>query len=225
MGGSAGDAPAPVRTAALSGGANVIQSGSAANLWAGLPQRAPGHPGGHCGRSHLLALMIRQTHPGSIPPTRGKKTWHRHGVRGQIRANFPAVPFRQRVLIESILSPTWRKVLASTAGHSSATQQVQVQVRCCCSTWPSTSTGHGVVEAHGYSEHIRRSGKENLDPTSSEQRFPARRWVVERTLAWLSKCRALLVRHDRHANNFHGLFRLSCTLLWFRRLHRLSVLR
>ncbi len=45
-----------------------------------------------------------------------------------MRANFPAVPFRQRVLIESILSPTRRKVLARTAGHSFATQQVQVQV-------------------------------------------------------------------------------------------------
>ena len=30
----------------------------------------------------------------------------------------------------------------------------------------------------------------------------ARRWVVEWTLAWLSKCRALLVRYDKPAENF-----------------------
>ena len=35
--------------------------------------------------------------------------------------------------------------------------------------------------------------------------FPARRWVVERTLAWLSKCRAILVRYDKKASNYVGL--------------------
>ncbi|HEX9413756.1 MAG TPA: transposase, partial [Ktedonobacterales bacterium] len=53
----------------------------------------------------------------------------------------------------------------------------------------------------------------------------ARRWVVERTLAWLSKCRALLVRYDKRSANFLALLKLACALLWFRRLHRLSLLR
>ncbi len=70
-----------------------------------------------------------------------------------------------------------------------------------------------------------RIGEEKLDPTSGEKRYPARRWVVERTLAWLSKCRALLVRYDKHAANFRGLLQFACALLWFRRLHRLSLLR
>lgn len=50
----------------------------------------------------------------------------------------------------------------------------------------------------------------------------ARRWVVEWTLAWLSKCRALLVRYDKPAENFFGLIQLACGLLWYRRLHRLK---
>ena len=50
-------------------------------------------------------------------------------------------------------------------------------------------------------------------------------WVIERTLAWLSKCRALLVRFDKHAANFLGLLKLACALVWYRRLHRLSLLR
>ena len=33
-----------------------------------------------------------------IPAKRGKRTWHLHGVRAQMRANFPAAPYRQRAL-------------------------------------------------------------------------------------------------------------------------------
>jgi putative transposase len=83
-------------------------------------------------------------------------------------------------------------------------------------------TGEEAVAAHGYVPHIRRIGEEKLDPATGEQRFPARRWVVERTLAWLSKCRALLIRYDKHAANFLGMLQLAGALLWFRRLHRLS---
>ena len=86
-------------------------------------------------------------------------------------------------------------------------------------------TGEEAVAAHGYVPHIRRIGEEKLDPATGEQRFPARRWVVERTLAWLSKCRALLIRYDKHSANFLGLLQFACALLWFRRLHRLSLLR
>ena len=34
--------------------------------------------------------------------------------------------------------------------------------------------------------------------------------LVERTLAWLSKCRAPLVRYDKHAENHPGLIQLAC---------------
>lgn len=82
-------------------------------------------------------------------------------------------------------------------------------------------TGHAAVAEHHYVPHIRRIGEEKLDPTGVK-RYPARRWVVERTLGWLSKCRALLVRYDKKASNFLGLIQLACALLWFRRLTRLS---
>jgi putative transposase len=86
-------------------------------------------------------------------------------------------------------------------------------------------TGADAVLTHQYVPHLRRIGKEKLDLLTGMPRFPARRWVVERTLAWLSKCRALLVRYDKHSANFLGLLQLACALLWFRRLHRLSLLR
>ena len=81
-------------------------------------------------------------------------------------------------------------------------------------------TGHGTVAAFQYCPHIRRIGEEKLDRWG-EQTFPARRWVVERTLGWLSKCRAILVRYDKKASNYVGLIQLACALLWYRRQHRL----
>lgn len=79
-----------------------------------------------------------------------------------------------------------------------------------------------VVVAHGYRPHIRRIGEEKRDPVTSEKRHPARRWVVERTLAWFSKCRALLVRYDKNPENYLGLLKVAAILLWFRRWWRHS---
>jgi putative transposase len=54
-------------------------------------------------------------------------------------------------------------------------------------------TGHETVAAYQYTPHIRRIGEEKRDP-NGQKTSPGRRWVRERTLAWLSKCRGLLVR-------------------------------
>ena len=83
-------------------------------------------------------------------------------------------------------------------------------------------TGHQAVAAQGYRGHIRRIGEEKLDP-QGVKRYPARRWVVERTLAWLSKCRAILVRYDKKASNYIGLIQLACALLWYRRQWHLKL--
>jgi putative transposase len=81
-------------------------------------------------------------------------------------------------------------------------------------------TGYRAVVAYQYTPHIRRIGEETWD-AKRDQRYPARRWVVERTLAWLSKCRGLLVRYEKKAINFLGLLQLACALIWIRRRARL----
>jgi putative transposase len=81
-------------------------------------------------------------------------------------------------------------------------------------------TGHATVDAYQYIPHIRRIGEEKLD-LQGQKTYPARRWVVERTLAWLSKCRGLLVRYEKKAINFLGLLQLACALIWMRRRARL----
>jgi len=73
----------------------------------------------------------------------------------------------------------------------------------------------------GYVPHIRRIGEEKRDE-QGQKTHPARRWVVERTFAWLSRCRALLVRYDKRAERYLALIKLASGLLWFRRWYELD---
>lgn len=82
-------------------------------------------------------------------------------------------------------------------------------------------TGQAACDEAGYIAHIRRIGEEKLDGWGKKTQ-PARRWVVERTLAWLSKCRAILIRYDKNPDNYKGLIQLACALLWCRRLSTLD---
>jgi putative transposase len=69
--------------------------------------------------------------------------------------------------------------------------------------------------------HIRRIGEEKKACDRSKGHKP-RRWVVERTFSWLSRCRGILVRYEKKADNYPGLIQLACGLLWYRRLHRMA---
>jgi putative transposase len=82
-------------------------------------------------------------------------------------------------------------------------------------------TGRKAVEGTGYTPHVRKIG-EDKKPCDRKKGHKPRRWVVERTLAWLSKCRGILVRYDKKDGNYLGLIQLACALLWYRRLHRLG---
>ena len=83
---------------------------------------------------------------------------------------------------------------------------------------PSDAT----ARVYGYEPHVRRIGEETLDPASGEKKHPARRWVVERTISWLNRCRGILVRYEKKAANYLAVVQLACALLWYRRLHRLT---
>ena len=74
-----------------------------------------------------------------------------------------------------------------------------------------------IVKKHGYTDHIRRIGEEKLD-RKGKKKYPARRYVVERTISWLSKCRGLLVRYERKSENYLAQLQFACALLWYRRL-------
>ena len=80
-------------------------------------------------------------------------------------------------------------------------------------------TAGGAIVDYDYQPHIQLI--RDLRPPR-KRRYKPKRWVVERTLAWLSKCRAILIRWDKNACNYLGLLKLACALLWFRRYHRLA---
>jgi transposase len=45
-----------------------------------------------------------------------------------------------------------------------------------------------------------------------------RRWIVERTYAWLGYCRRLVVRYARLITTSTGFFHIACALLTWRRI-------
>jgi len=75
-------------------------------------------------------------------------------------------------------------------------------------------TGWGAVVEYDHEPHVQLI--RDLRPPRKKRHKP-RRWVVERTLARLSKRRAILVRWDKQARNYLGLLKLACALIWFRR--------
>jgi hypothetical protein len=83
-----------------------------------------------------------------------------------------------------------------------------------------TPAAEAAVVGAGYEPHIRRIGEETK-PTDPATGHKPRRWVVERTIGRLNKCRALLVRYDKKAENYLGLTQLACALLWWRKLCKL----
>jgi len=82
-------------------------------------------------------------------------------------------------------------------------------------------TGREAAAAGKYTPHIVPVRKEQRSKARTKGHKP-RRWVVERTLAWLCKCRGILVRYDKKDENYLGLIQLACALLWYRRLYRLG---
>jgi putative transposase len=71
-----------------------------------------------------------------------------------------------------------------------------------------------VVLGQGYIPHIkhRRLKNEPPDPypVPGELRYPARRWVVERTLSWLAKRRSLRTRWCKKSSNWLAFVQLAC---------------
>lgn len=113
------------------------------------------------------------------------------------------------------------QLLQATLGAIVVERRAEIHQHLCLDKGYDNPTGHRVTVELGYEAHIRRIGEEKLD-ADQHRRYPARRYVVERTLAWLSKCRGLLVRYEKKSENYLGLLQWACALLWYRRLVRLS---
>jgi putative transposase len=72
----------------------------------------------------------------------------------------------------------------------------------------------------GYIPHIkinpRRSGKHPESAASNlESAYPARRWVVERTLAWFAKRRSIRTRWSKKLANWLAFVQLAAAHILF----------
>lgn len=74
---------------------------------------------------------------------------------------------------------------------------------------------HQVIAQERYVCHVKHRRRRNEPvveecPIPGELRYPARRWVVERTLGWLCKRRSLRLRWCKKRDNWMALLQLAC---------------
>jgi Transposase DDE domain len=73
----------------------------------------------------------------------------------------------------------------------------------------------GRAAAFGFVAHIRSRGEEaHARETKPDQK--ARRWVVERTHAWMNRFRSLLIRWAKKPENYLGMLHFVCGLIAYR---------
>jgi transposase len=73
---------------------------------------------------------------------------------------------------------------------------------------------HQFVDNQGYQSHIkhrrrRNEPKEDECPIPGEKTYPARRWVVERTLGWMAKRRSIKIRWCKKPENWFAFLKLA----------------
>jgi len=67
----------------------------------------------------------------------------------------------------------------------------------------------------GFTAHIRARGEE-AQVLKGRAGFRARRWVVERTHSWMNRFRRVLIRWDKHVDNYLAFLHFACALIAFR---------
>jgi transposase len=84
-------------------------------------------------------------------------------------------------------------------------------------------------DSDGLRKQFRRRGIELVVPHRRNRRKPPmqdgralrrykRRWIIERTIAWLGNFRRLTVRYDRSLTIYRGFFHIACFMIVLRRV-------
>jgi len=98
--------------------------------------------------------------------------------------------------------------------------------------WPQRP--RRVIADRGYDsdplrERLARQGIELIAPHRLNRRKPPtqdgralrryrRRWIIERTIAWLGNFRRLVVRYDRSLTIYQAFFHIACFMIVLRRV-------
>jgi transposase len=93
---------------------------------------------------------------------------------------------------------------------------------------PQSLIGDNAYDSDGLDAELRFYGIELIAPhrrnrrnsTQDRRRLQRyrRRWKIERLFAWLQNFRRLVVRYERHAENFLGMLQLAASLILLRHL-------
>jgi transposase len=93
---------------------------------------------------------------------------------------------------------------------------------------PRNLIGDNAYDSDQLDAELRHYGIEVIAPHRSNRRIKTqdkrrlrryrRRWKIERLFAWLQNFRRLVVRYERHAENFLGMLQLACCLILLRHL-------
>jgi transposase len=81
-------------------------------------------------------------------------------------------------------------------------------------------TCRDAATVRGFIPHIppKVSAATPLPPPGDPDRHPPRRWVVEVGHSWFNRFRRLLVRWDKHAEQYLGFVELAAVLIIYRRV-------
>lgn len=74
-----------------------------------------------------------------------------------------------------------------------------------------------IVEAFGFTAHIRSRGEEAQE-LKRKAGTKARRWVVERTHSWMNKFRGILIRWNKKAENYVAMLHMAFAFIIYRRI-------
>jgi putative transposase len=160
----------------------------------------------------------------SPAPLGGEKTGKSPTDRGKLGAKINLIVDERGAPISVVLTGANRhdKISAIDLIVSVAVKRpAQKEQHLCADKAYDAADVREFVASEGYTAHIKvnprrskgaqRSGDEcppNND--SSKKVHPARRWIVERTISWLTKRRSLRTRWSKKAENWLALVQLAC---------------
>lgn len=147
---------------------------------------------------------------GSNPTDRGKP-----GTKNNILTDGAGIPLSATICPASYHDNTQ---VADLVGSIIVPRPETPQHMCADKGYDYDNTRTLLAE-RGYQVHIPIRGLDTPVPEPDDpNRHPARRWVVERCIAWLHKFRKILVRYERLPENYRALLQLACCLIIYRKL-------
>jgi transposase len=117
----------------------------------------------------------------------------------------------------NFLGPSQAAFQSSVAYHIS---WCRINIRIVDKAYDASAVREFASSEGGYTTHIKvnrrkkytteSSGRSSQQRDSHGEPHPARRWVVERTISWLTKRRSLRTRWSKKAENWLALIQLAC---------------